>query len=382
MNLAFAVLGVLATVPQLPKMLVLEASGSGVNAEALQVITQSLASAARARYRSVVLRQPTCGSDCLGALLVKHDARAVIEAEVQRENAQCTVSLWVRVSQSAQRASTGPREEGIRAHQRGGCQSTELRRSAKRALERALQALPPAPIRLREDPAPAASALGASGPALKSDGWIWTHRPYDRERTMDPRTRAKSIQAIEILKRLTPKIGATVRPEMLLRLAGLYEALAEDDLLREKAESGLRRRKQALKIYLRVVQSYPRYVRVDDALLASARLLHRQSEPSKAQNFLVRLIKQYPQSGNAGAAYLSLGGFLWEQGKAQHAQKAISKALAVDRTLAGHARYGLALCARSFGDAKRARAELRTVLRRKRDDSALMFAAQSLLNQL
>lgn len=182
---------------------------------------------------------------------------------------------------------------------------------------------------------------------------------------------AKRDEAIDALKKLIPKAPSSQKHEMIFRLAELYwekskfryfvemqdferayrgwseagqtgEPPSSKDFVRESALI----KRNALRLYEKVLREYPRYERNDEVLFY---LGYNEYEAGKRKRAVKRyrtLIKRFPRSRLVAEAYLQLGEHFFNDNNVLKAKKAYERALAAPAggRIYNYALYKLAWC--------------------------------------
>lgn len=180
----------------------------------------------------------------------------------------------------------------------------------------------------------------------------------------------KRDEAIEQLKKLIPRAPEGRKAEMIFRLAELYwekskfkygiEMASYEKQYEEwvsKGRKGKEPKRQrfireselikgnALKLYEKVLVSYPKYHRNDEVLFYLGYNEYEAGNRKKAVQHYWTLIKQFPKSRLVADAYLQLGEHFFESNNVLKARKAYERALKtkVPRVY-NYALYKLAWC--------------------------------------
>ena len=180
----------------------------------------------------------------------------------------------------------------------------------------------------------------------------------------------KRDEEIELLKKLVPKAPESRKAEMIFRLAELYwekskykytlefeqfEAAYEEwskagsqgtppktkDFIRESELI----KKNALKLYEKVLTEYPTYRRNDEVLFYLGYNEYEDGKTKVAVNHYWTLIKQFPKSRLVADAYLQLGEHFFNNNQVIKARKSYERATASDEArIKYYAIYKLAWC--------------------------------------
>ncbi|MBC7793966.1 MAG: tetratricopeptide repeat protein, partial [Clostridia bacterium] len=198
-------------------------------------------------------------------------------------------------------------------------------------------------------------------------------RPVDKSIAMDARADAKRDEAIDKLKKLLPTVNDTSqKPELLYRLAEMYWGKSKYAHLRamQSWDAGLDRwekggkkgpvpaleresatidatgyRAQALELYRKILQEYPKYDRRAEVLYSLATAQYDAGETKLGVETFWQLIKEQPDSSFAADAWLQLGEHFFNLGKLVSAVKAYESAAATKRPrVYAYATYKLAWC--------------------------------------
>ena len=181
---------------------------------------------------------------------------------------------------------------------------------------------------------------------------------------------AKRDEEIELLKKLIPKAPESRKAEMIFRLAELYwekskyryglefeqfESAYEEwvqagqqgtppktkDFIRESELI----KKNALKLYEKVLTEYPTYERNDEVLFYLGYNEYEDGKVKKAVNHYWTLIKQFPKSRLVADSYLQLGEHFFNNNQVIKARKAYERATASEEgRIKYYAIYKLAWC--------------------------------------
>ena len=195
--------------------------------------------------------------------------------------------------------------------------------------------------------------------------------PLDRRKVaLTKQADAKRDEEIRILKQLIPRAGRERKAEMIFRLADLYwqksryrlglemeryeaayaqwveagqqgQAPRDRDFLR--ASSRIKR--NALRLYERVLKQYPSYVRNDEVLFNLGNNEYETGQGRKAARHLRALIKRFPNSRLVDDAHLLLGEYHFNGNRVVEARKAYAQAARSDEDrIKYYATYKLAWC--------------------------------------
>ncbi len=199
----------------------------------------------------------------------------------------------------------------------------------------------------------------------------WTQRTEGVD--MDSRADKKRDEAIEKLKKLLPTVqDGPQKAELIFRLSEMYWAKSkflalrgmqlwdqaldkwsqagskgEQPKLEEIAEhgDGERYKKEALKLYERILAEYPNYDRKDEVLYNLGSSLYESGEKTRGVEMYWTLIKQYPNSDYTADAWLQLGEHFFNANKLTQAVKAYTEAVKTNRPrIYSFALYKLAWC--------------------------------------
>ncbi|MEO1335949.1 MAG: tetratricopeptide repeat protein, partial [Myxococcota bacterium] len=181
---------------------------------------------------------------------------------------------------------------------------------------------------------------------------------------------AKRDEEIELLKKLIPKTGESRKAEMIFRLAELYwekskyrygleferfekayEAWAQagqqgtppktKDFIRESELI----KKNALRLYEKVLTDYPAYERNDEVLFYLGYNEYEDGKVKRAVNHYWTLIKRFPQSRLVADSYLQLGEHFFNNNQVLKARLAYERATASQEgRIKYYAIYKLAWC--------------------------------------
>ncbi|MEM1022747.1 MAG: tetratricopeptide repeat protein [Myxococcota bacterium] len=186
----------------------------------------------------------------------------------------------------------------------------------------------------------------------------------------------KRDESIQLLKELIPRADDTRKAEMIFRLAELYWEKSKFEYNQEFedfekayqawAESGQRGspperasfireseliKDNALNLYERVLNEYPRYERNDEVLFYLGYNEYEAANTEKAVDHYLQLIKQFPQSRLVDDAYLQLGEHYFNNNRLGQAQRAYQKASESDEPrIYNYAIYKLAWCDYNYQD--------------------------------
>ena len=215
----------------------------------------------------------------------------------------------------------------------------------------------------RTDAAPA--RRGTTGATLKLDS------PLDRRKVeFTKQADAKRNEEIKILKQLIPRAGRDRKAEMIFRLADLYWQKSryrygieferyETDYARwvEDGQKGtppnnsayIRRstliKRNALRLYERVLKAYPTYPRNDEVLFNLANNEYESGRKKTAVKRLKRLIREFPKSRLVADSHLLLGEYYFNDNRVIDARRAYQKATKTDEgRIKYYATYKLAWC--------------------------------------
>lgn len=199
----------------------------------------------------------------------------------------------------------------------------------------------------------------------------WSQRPTEVE--MDKRADRKRDQAIEKLKKLLPTVGdGPQKGELIFRLAEMYWTKSKylhlkametwDQQLEKWYEAGAKGeqpkledvptadesdlyRRQALSLYRRILDEYPRYPRKDEVLYNLASSLYDMGKKRAGVKKYWTLIKQLPDSEYTPDAWLQLGQHFFNANKLTAAIKAYTRAVESKKPrIYSFALYKLAWC--------------------------------------
>jgi TolA-binding protein len=241
------------------------------------------------------------------------------------------------------------------------------------------------------------SALIASGPAWAQDekplsapapneeveGGREGAASFKIETVVDQADVDKSAQAaqkrdesIQLLKELIPRADDSRKAEMIFRLAELYWEKSKfaynqefeefEKAYRAWAEAGQRGspperasfireseliKDNALNLYERVLNEYPRYERNDEVLFYLGYNEYEAQNTEQAVDHYLQLIKQFPDSRLVDDAYLQLGEHYFNNNRLAQAQRAYQKAAESDEPrIYNYAIYKLAWCDYNYQD--------------------------------
>ena len=113
-------------------------------------------------------------------------------------------------------------------------------------------------------------------------------------------------------------------------------------------------RDQAIRVYVDIVQNFPKYERLDEVLFALAYNYQQKNAPDKAKRMYVALIKRYPKSKHIADTLLNIGELYFDDGEVEQALKAYRKVTTnyQESTVYGYALYKLGWCYFNLGDYK------------------------------
>ncbi len=195
--------------------------------------------------------------------------------------------------------------------------------------------------------------------------------PLDRRKVaLTKQADQKRDEEIRILKQLIPRAGRDRKAEMIFRLADLYwqksryrlglemeryeaayaqwveagqtgKAPRDRDYLRTSS----RIKRNALRLYERVLKQYPSYARNDEVLFNLGNNEYETGQGRKAARHLRALIKRFPQSRLVDDAYLLLGEYHFNGNRVVDARRAYARAARSDEDrIKYYATYKLAWC--------------------------------------
>jgi len=248
------------------------------------------------------------------------------------------------------------------------------------------------------------------GAATLQFGNTFDEREVDRSAQAD----AKRDEAIAELKKLVPVAPDDRKAEMIFRLAELYwekskyaygqEMEEYEQAYRGWAEGGqvgeppaqkdfIRQseliKQNALKLYGRVLEEYPRYERNDEVLFYLGYNEYEAGNLDIAVDHYLQLIKQFPQSGLVDDAYLQLGEHYFNNNKLNQARRAYSKAYETATNSEGggepriynYALYKLAWCDYNYQEYGEGIKKLKRVIdnsERTRDRKSVQLKSEAL----
>jgi TolA-binding protein len=193
----------------------------------------------------------------------------------------------------------------------------------------------------------------------------------DKDVDLSDQAAAKREESINLLRtKVIPAAPEERKAELIFRLAELYwekskssfaqEMEAYEGAYREWAEAGQtgqppkqdsyvrqseRIKQNALDLYRRVLEEYPRYERNDEVLFYLGYNEYEAGRTKDGVDKYLQLIKQFPQSGLVDDAYLQLGEHYFNNNKLSQSIRAYKKAAESDEPrIFNYAIYKLAWC--------------------------------------
>jgi TolA-binding protein len=194
--------------------------------------------------------------------------------------------------------------------------------------------------------------------------------------------RATRHEAMDMLRELVRDAQGERKAEMMLRLAELYQAEADDLWLAamdgwqgpppDCAEPACNEppgaaevrawREKAERLYAQVLQAWPALPRADEAAWGQAMALLDLARPDDAQRALTWLARTRPDSEHAAPALVLMGDYHFERDRALPALQAYRRAAAYpDSPIRPYALYKLAWCDFNLGEYEEAIAIMRAV---------------------
>ncbi|MCB9655971.1 MAG: tetratricopeptide repeat protein [Deltaproteobacteria bacterium] len=251
-------------------------------------------------------------------------------------------------------------------------------------------------------PGPEARLGTATAASFRVDT-ILDERSISRTRQADE----KRNEAIEELKKLIPRARESQKAEMIFRLAELYwekskykyglemEAYekahgawsdggaqgAQPELKSFVRESDLIKR-NALKLYEKVLTDYPDYPRNDAVLFYLGYNEYEDGEKKKAVDHYWTLVKRFPKSRLVPDAYLQLGEHFFADNDVVRARKAFDFALSTQEArVHNYALYKLAWCDYNVQEFEQGIKRLKEVIERSeegKDRKAVQLKSEAL----
>jgi TolA-binding protein len=217
----------------------------------------------------------------------------------------------------------------------------------------------------------------------------WTQRSEGVD--MDSRADQKRDEAIAKLKKLLPTVPeGGQKAELVFRLSEMYWAKSKflslkamqvwDQALDAWAKAGnkgeqpkLERiaeydqgelyKREALKLYDRILKEYPDYPRKDEVLYNLGSSLYESGDKQKGVEMYWTLIKQFPKSDFAPDAWLQLGEHFFTSNKVTQAVKAYSEAAKTEKPrIYSFALYKLAWCDYNLSEYEKALDKFKQVI--------------------
>ncbi|MCK6528900.1 tetratricopeptide repeat protein [Myxococcota bacterium] len=196
--------------------------------------------------------------------------------------------------------------------------------------------------------------------------------------------RQKRQEAIDQLKEIlkNPAIAGSQKAEMLMRLADLYWEQSKDEAFQEMEEfektydewfnlppdeqakrgqpkpdntRSQQYTRKAIANYQNILQNYPNYPRIDEAMFYLAFALNDIGDQKEGLEYYNQLVKQYPQSQYVPDAYNAIGEYYFDNNNAYKALQAYRKAASFkDTKIYTFALYKLGWCYYNVGEFREA----------------------------
>jgi cellulose synthase operon protein C len=212
---------------------------------------------------------------------------------------------------------------------------------------------------------------------------ILDYKAYEREQSREAYgelANQKRQEAIDQLKEIlsTQRLPPDTKAEMYMRLAELYfeqskyeynlemqdydkryeEWFNLDDAVQKKTEEpkiittrSTAYAKKAIENYRNILQNYPSYPRIDEALFFLAFMLNDIGEEKDALDMYNKLVKTYPDSGFVPDAYNAIGEYYFNNNNAYKALQAYKRAAAYkDSKIYTFALYKMGWCYYNVGE--------------------------------
>ncbi len=219
--------------------------------------------------------------------------------------------------------------------------------------------------------APAAFAQGGDAQREKTGASFKLDNPLNKKRI--ERTKQadkKRDEEIELLKRIIPKASSARKAEMIFRLADLYweksryrygrefrrfEAAharwteagqrGTEPTIRDYVRGSSAVKKNALRLYQRVLRRYPSYPRNDEVLFNLGNNEYEDGKKKRAVRRFQMLIKRFPNSRLVADSHLLLGEHYFNANQVNKARSAYRRAArAKEARIKYYALYKLAWC--------------------------------------
>lgn len=178
--------------------------------------------------------------------------------------------------------------------------------------------------------------------------------------------------------------AAPGRADRLFELAVRWEERSESDTIGDLAATA-RARAIALRAYGALIDGYPRYPALDEALFRAAQTHQLSNNMELARRRYLLLIQRFPTSRFVAPAYLSFAEFFFAQqdwSSARQFYTQVTNLAGADPALVAFARYRVARTQFGEGDCRAAAASLGALLRAAGLDPAVQSAAQRDLSLL
>ncbi len=219
----------------------------------------------------------------------------------------------------------------------------------------------------------------------------WRSRPDDKRLSMDERADRKRDEFIRKLSKLLPTVSeGPAKAEYIFRLSEAYwkkskhkqlQAMQIWDQQLEAWHAGGRKgpepalnelsetkraealRREALKLYNRILDTYPNYPRKDEVLYNLGSSLYESGEKREGIKKYIALVREFPRSDYVADAWLELGEHFFAANKLSKAMKAYRKAAETKKPrIYSFALYKLAWCDYNIGEYEQALKKFRTVV--------------------